>query len=110
MQPQHLHMFPAGNLEKALVENGFSVITVERDKADLGHDFVFAAAVVLNAFGPNPTRPWAPRRPRLLDRLRFGLSMLLAAPVLLGAFVLDHTVRHLIPKHGNAYRIIARRD
>jgi hypothetical protein len=60
MQPQHLHMFPAANLEKALAEHGFTVVEVERDKADLGHDFVFATAVVLNAFGPVSTRPWAP--------------------------------------------------
>lgn len=110
MQPQHLHMFPSANLEKALTETGFSIVTVERGKADLGHDFVFAAAVVLNAFGPDPRRPWAPRSAKPLDYVRFATTMLLAAPVLLGAFVLDHTVRHLIPRHTNAYRIVARRD
>ncbi len=110
MQPQHLHMFPAANLEKALTESGFTVVAVERDKADLGMDFVFASAVVLNAFGPRPTRPWAPKPPSFTGHVRFALAMLLAVPVLPLAFVLDSTVRRLLPRRGNAYRIIARRD
>ncbi|MDX6739589.1 class I SAM-dependent methyltransferase [Actinocorallia sp. A-T 12471] len=107
MQPQHLHMFPHANLAKAVTDAGFEVVEVVRSKADLGHDFVFASLVVLNAFGPKPSRPWA--KPTLVGRLRHYAALLTAVPTVAVAFVLDHTVRHLIPGHTNAYRLIARR-
>ncbi|ROO89084.1 methyltransferase family protein [Actinocorallia herbida] len=107
MQPQHLHMYPSGNLAKAVEDAGFEVVEVVGGKADLGHDFVFAALVVLNAFGPKPSRPWA--KPTFRARVRHYAAVLAAIPAVAVAFVLDHTVRHLVPGHANAYRLIARR-
>jgi hypothetical protein len=103
-------MFPSANLEKVLTEAGFSIVTVERDQADLGGDFFFAAFVVLNALGPNPRRLWAPRSPTALDYARFATMVVLAVPCLLAGLVLDQTVRRFLPRRTNAYRIIARRN
>jgi SAM-dependent methyltransferase len=109
MQPQHLHMISSGNLSAALGDNGFTVVTVERKEADLGKDFAFAAAVVLNAFAPIPNRAWAPRDPTIVDYAKFVSMWIVAIPILAGAFILDNTVRRLLPRRTNAYRIIAQR-
>ncbi|GAB2865857.1 class I SAM-dependent methyltransferase [Actinocorallia aurea] len=107
MQPQHLHMYPSGNLADAVAEAGFEVVEIVRGKADLGYDFVFATLVALNAFGPKPSRPWAVST--FQGRLRHVAALVAAVPAVAVAFLLDQTVRRLVPGHANAYRLIARR-
>jgi ubiquinone/menaquinone biosynthesis C-methylase UbiE len=107
MQPQHLHMFPADNLEQALTTSGFSVVTVEHNRADLGQDFLPSVALLLAALAPDPGRPWATRPPTRTDHARRATVLLLAPPTLLSGLLLDRTVRQLLPYRSNAYRILA---
>ncbi|REE94778.1 class I SAM-dependent methyltransferase [Thermomonospora umbrina] len=108
-QPQHLHLIPFGNLERALAERGFSVVAVERRRADIGHDFAFAAWAALNRFGPRPSRPWKVGPPTAVDRARRVAALGLAGPALLSGLLLDATLRPLLPRHSNTYRVLALR-
>ncbi|GAA2132767.1 class I SAM-dependent methyltransferase [Actinomadura napierensis] len=106
-QPQHLHLMPLDNLTAALTDAGFQVVAVERQKADIGHDFVLAALVAINLLGPRPRRPWKDGPVTPVDRARFTVAMALMPAALLTGFVLDLTVRPLLPRRSNAYRVLA---
>jgi SAM-dependent methyltransferase len=108
-QPQHLNLLSLANLRTALAERGFEVTAVDRRSADMGHDFVLAVGCLLNLLGPDLARPWAPRLPTAIDRLRRAAAITLAAPALLAALALDLAVRPLIPGHSNTYRVLATR-
>jgi SAM-dependent methyltransferase len=110
MQPQHLHMFPADNLRQALTANGFTVVAVEHHQADLGQDFLPSIGLLLTRLAPDPGRPWAPRPPTAADHARRAAALVAAAPALLSGLLLDLTVRRLLPRHSNAYRVLARRQ
>ncbi|MDO0938292.1 class I SAM-dependent methyltransferase [Streptomyces sp. DG2A-72] len=107
VQPQHLHMFPVGNLKQALAANGLSILTVERRRADLGLDFLLGAKRLLSTLAQDPRRPWVPRPPTTTDHARWAAALLLALPALPAGLLLDLTVRPLLPRHSNAYRILA---
>jgi SAM-dependent methyltransferase len=107
-QPQHLHLIPVGNLERALASNGFRVVAVDRARADMGFDFFLTAAVLLQALGPDPRLPWAAPA-GLIDHLRRIAALALTPPALLAGLLLDLTVRPLLPHHSNTYRVLAER-
>ncbi len=109
LQPQHLHLIPLPNLTKALAAAGFTTVTIERKQADIGLDFTFAAATLLNTFGPKPHRPWAAGPATLTDYIRYLTAMTIAAPAMLAGLTLDLTLRPLIPHRSNTYRLLARR-
>lgn len=107
VQPQHLHLPPAGNLARALTEAGYQVVAIERRKADLGHDFLLAPLILLEGIGPDPRRPWAPEPPTVLDHLRRLAVLALVPPAAVAGLLLDLAVRPLLPRHSNVYRILA---
>ncbi|MWK37632.1 methyltransferase domain-containing protein [Actinomadura sp. J1-007] len=110
LQPQHLHLMPMGNVDKALAARGFRVVARERRRAGQGGDLVGTVAVALNAVAPPPERPWSVRPPRPADRARRAAGLAVAAPLLLPALLLDRLLVPLVPGTSNAYRILARKD
>jgi hypothetical protein len=86
------------------------IVAEVRRGAQLGPDLPGAALVLLNAFGPEPRRPWAPHDPSLLDYLRRVAVVVLAGPVLLVAYALHWISWPFVRAHGNAYRVLARKE
>jgi SAM-dependent methyltransferase len=112
LQPQHLHMIPAGNLTRYLTETGFTVLAEQHGEAHLPIDLLAASWLIISALAPPADMPWLPKAPnRVSTALRYALYMG-GAPGMAMASVLDHTIALCggRPKVSNAYRILALRE
>jgi SAM-dependent methyltransferase len=112
-QPQHQHFLSLVNLERALADNGFSTVSVERAESHHAVDLSFAALSFVQAMVPPPRQPWIPAKGVWRRRLvRFSVFALVWP--LLGAALLADQLLGAIVAHGrapsNAYRVLARRD
>lgn len=110
LPPHHQHLIPIENLKRALTARGMEIVTEVRRGAQQGPDLPGAALVMLNALGPQPGRPWAPRDPSVLDYARRVGVLVLAGPVLLAAYALHSITWPFVRAHGNAYRVLARKE
>ncbi|RFU39151.1 methyltransferase domain-containing protein [Actinomadura logoneensis] len=110
LQPRRLQLIPAGNLVEALGARGMRVLAVQRRAAHRRHDVVAAVLLALNAFAPDPSRPWAASPPARASRVRRVLAQAALPPLLFVAALADRLVLPLIPGPGNTYRVLARKD
>lgn len=112
LQPQHQHMMPIGNLERALAERGFVTVASELGPANRSGDFTFAVGLAVDALAPNPDLPWLPATGSRWRRIKPPLAWALAAPLLITAIWLDVLTQQLIrrTRGGNCYRVLARLD
>ncbi|MFV2173594.1 class I SAM-dependent methyltransferase [Actinomadura sp. LOL_016] len=110
LAPQHLHMIPLANLRDALERRGFEVVSEERREADQGPDFVTSAAAVVNRLGLDVDRPWWPRVPGRREYAGVLATLVLAAPLMGAAVLLDLLTVPIARRNSNAYRVLARKN
>ncbi|QFG22577.1 class I SAM-dependent methyltransferase [Actinomadura sp. WMMB 499] len=110
LAPQHLHMIPLANLLDALERRGFEVVSRERREADQGPDFAASAAAVVNRLGLDVDRPWWPRVPGAREYARVLAVLVLAAPLMGAAVLLDLLTVPIARRNSNAYRVLARKN
>ncbi|MFJ3161243.1 class I SAM-dependent methyltransferase [Streptomyces kanasensis] len=113
LQPQHLHLAPAGNLRRRLEGTGFTVLAQEHARAHDAVDLVAAAWLALDALAPREDLPWLPEPPGAVRRAARGAVLLAGVPLLLAAALLDRAVAGPLAERlglTNAYRLIARRE
>lgn len=112
LQPQHLHFIPLDNLCAALTEQGFTVVSTDRQEPHVPTELTSAAANVLKSVLPREDLPWLSKRPGALSRWARMLCLPAVAPVLVVAFGLDTLLAPLTRRTrlSNAYRVVARRD
>jgi SAM-dependent methyltransferase len=111
LQPQHLHLFPVGNLRARLEELDFTVVLEQHAEAHDPVDLTGAVWAMLHRAAPMDNVPWRPHPPDRLQRwVRAGM-IAAGVPVMLGAQLTDHTIAPIVAKIGwsNAYRIVARK-
>jgi SAM-dependent methyltransferase len=109
-QPQHLNLFPLGNLQAALVGHGFTPVAVARGQAHIPVDVTYAVMAMCSAAGPDPRIPWL--RHKRLARQRHAAVWKRATPLIAAAYRLDQRVTPWLRRHdaANSYRILARKD
>ncbi|MFD9218855.1 class I SAM-dependent methyltransferase [Streptomyces sp. NPDC060064] len=110
-QPQHLHMFPIGNLKEALRNRGLDPVAEERGMAhQTGADLLMAMVQFWNALMPDPDAPWLPRRGTGY-RMSRKAALVAKAPSLALAGFLDVLILLAArsANRGNAYRVLARK-
>jgi SAM-dependent methyltransferase len=109
LQPQHQHLIPFDNLERALSKVGFEVVMSDQRGNRFTVDLTGALFLVLNQLAPS----WAPWRPSSSRLSRIGrlAASALCAPVLLLTLVLDGLLSLIVrsPRQTNLYRVLARR-
>ncbi|MFD0898972.1 class I SAM-dependent methyltransferase [Actinomadura sediminis] len=110
LAPQHLHMIPLGNLRDALERRGLEIVAEERREADQGPDFAASAAAVVNLLGLDVDRPWWPRVPGAREYARVLATLVLAAPLMGAAVLLDALTVPIARRNSNAYRVLARKN
>ncbi|WP_432074944.1 class I SAM-dependent methyltransferase [Streptomyces wuyuanensis] len=109
LQPQHLHLMPAGNLRGALSDLGFTVVAEQHRSAHEPVDLVAALWLALEGAAPRDDLPWLlPVGP--LHRAMRGAALLAGVPALVAAALLDQAVAPFAGRLGlcNAYRLVAR--
>jgi len=112
-QPQHLHLFPAGNLRQALAERGFTTVAEQHGPAHLYGDFTFALALTLNRWAPDPRLPWLPRNHVALRQLAWAASRAAVVPALALTLPVDAAIAaclHRSALGGNTFRLLARKE
>jgi len=113
-QPQHQHFLPVANLLAALVERGFTPVSVQRHEAHSTVDLTWATTFAFNKWAGDPRRPWEPEKPGAWRKRRheLGWSRVYphAAKVSHGLDVLIDRVLLRRLDVGNAYRVIARKE
>jgi SAM-dependent methyltransferase len=112
-QPQHQHMMPLGNLTAALAERGLRVVATERGPAHIPSDAAVALVLLLSRLAPDRGQPWSTRPPTAAATAWRGIAWMTALPVIAVALVLDRSVGRALARrldHGNAYRVLARRQ
>ncbi|MFJ7166822.1 class I SAM-dependent methyltransferase [Streptomyces globosus] len=113
LQPQHLHLTPAGNLRRRLEACGFTVLAQEHAQAHDAVDLVAAAWLALDAVAPREDLPWLPEPPSAARRALRGAALVAGVPLLLAATVMDRAVAGPAAERWgltNAYRLVARRE
>ncbi|WP_328595259.1 class I SAM-dependent methyltransferase [Actinomadura macrotermitis] len=110
LAPQHLHMIPLANLRTALEQRGLEVLAEERREAHQGPDFAAAAAAVVNRLGLDADRPWWPRVPGPREYAGVLATLVLAAPLMGAAVLLDLLTTPIARNNSNAYRVLARKN
>jgi SAM-dependent methyltransferase len=111
-QPQHQHLIPLENLQRALLERGLAPVAVDRGRANQPIDLLFAGLLTVNACCPDPWLPWTASQPTWPRRCLRAALLAAAVPFLLLAAALDRAV-HLLVRSGpggNAYRVLAQKD
>ncbi|MFG2087405.1 MULTISPECIES: class I SAM-dependent methyltransferase [unclassified Spirillospora] len=109
LPPQHLHLIPIGNLERALRERGMEVVAVHRREARRGGDLGGGAACLINLIGVDLEHPWrSPHRPGVRQYARITAGQLVGLPLLTAATVLDLLIMPF-RRGSNTYRILARK-
>ncbi|MFB9905798.1 class I SAM-dependent methyltransferase [Allokutzneria oryzae] len=111
-QPQHQHMIPWRNLERALADRGFSTVDVHLGEANQANDLVLAGLITFNHIGKDPRTPWGKGEPTLLRRIRYIAVLTAGVPFILLGFAADKLIHQFIKrgKGGNTYRLLARKD
>lgn len=112
-QPQHQHLFPFGNLVRALADRGFSLAAVERGAAHLMYaDLTASLALLLNICAPDSRLPWLTVTPTYLRRIRRTAALIVAMPLLAGTLTLDTLLSWAVRRTstGNAYRVLVRKS
>jgi SAM-dependent methyltransferase len=113
LQPQHQHLMPLPNLERALAARGFTIVAVDRGKPFSGYDFRTAAYLRISTLLPDPNPPpWSQSSPTPWRSAICLLGWLAASPTMLVATLLDTGLVRVV-QHGhtgNAYRVLCRRD
>jgi len=109
-QPQHQHLLSTKNLDKLLREHGFTPLAWDRGTAHQRVDFAFATWLFLGRLAPPTDVPW--RKPSAVGRVWRGTVFTIGAPLLLLAWIADHTAGPLIErgKRSNTYRVLAQRN
>ncbi|NNN21428.1 MAG: methyltransferase domain-containing protein [Acidimicrobiales bacterium] len=110
-QPQHQHMIPRANLEKALEERGFKVVDYEVEDSHQSAELLFAALFTIDSLAPDPRLPWlkpATTKSHIKRKAAFALGVV---PVGIGALA-DKVLEKVVKKKewSNAYRVLARFD
>jgi SAM-dependent methyltransferase len=116
-QPQHQHMLPLASLERELTDRGFTVVDRELGPAHQASDFTFAAYLAANHRAPLGAVPWGPEL-TTATRIKRNAVFALAAPVVVGAAVVDNLIGPLVNRVpplansmlSNTYRVVARLD
>jgi len=109
-QPQHLHLLSVKNLERLLVERGFTPLVWHRGAAHQRVDFFFASWLFLNRLAPSPKLPWR-RRGAFAGAWRV-VVWTLGAPLIVTALAVDNLIGPLFSraKVSNTYRVVARKE
>ena len=109
-QPQHQNFLPVGRLGEELERRGMEVLEVQRGPAHMPGAFAGAAGLFLSHMAPATDLPWRPRA-GTADRARRTAVIVLGAPVVVVAFVLDRVLTPVQRRVGvaNTYRLVARR-
>lgn len=113
-QPQHLNFPPVANLLQALVEHGFCPLEVQQTEAHQPVEVLMAAVFALTKVARDPNHPWLPADPPQWRRKVNQVAWAKVFPPLLQASLkadalLGKGVQRTL-SHGNAYRIVARRE
>jgi SAM-dependent methyltransferase len=108
-QPQHVHLFSLGNLQKLLVQEGFEPTVSQVREAHLRLDLFSGLMMFYGWLAPKPYLPWRPR-PTWFSRLRYFVVWNLGFPPLFLAWLLDFAVCPLMRSMGvsNTFRVVAR--
>ncbi|MEU6081374.1 class I SAM-dependent methyltransferase [Streptomyces sp. NPDC047108] len=112
LQPQHLHLFPVGNLRRRLADHGFTVVAEEHAAAHDPVDLVAATCLAVNRVAPRRDEPWYAEAPGTLRRVLRGAVLGAGVPFVVVAHLLDLLLRPVAHRWGlsNAYRVVARRE
>lgn len=108
--PQHLHFFPARNMETYLREAGLEPVLWHRAGAHQATDTAFAMESYLRQWMYVPNLPW--NTARALPSLKMQLMVNLARrPLGFMMRTLDHLLSPLryLPRWPNTYRVLARK-
>jgi SAM-dependent methyltransferase len=111
-QPQHQHFLSVDNLAAELEQRGFTVVEVERGEAHQPVDLAFALFLLMSRIAPDPAKPWLPAPTRAQRAGRAAVFTGLG-PFLVAAYLLDRLLAPVvrkIPRGGNTYRLLARRE
>ncbi len=110
-QPQHLHFVSLENLERILRERGFEPVAAETGAAHIPVDMSFWLYSMLETLAPPLGLPWQP--PQTPGRYAWRIVVFSTLGPLLGVtLVLDKLLGSFLRKsgkHGNTYRLLARR-
>jgi SAM-dependent methyltransferase len=108
--PQHLHFFPARNMETYLREAGFDPILWHRAKAHQSTDAVFAMDNYFRQWSPVEGLPWNVYGSRKSKNGRAVMSRL-QAPIRFTMMAVDKLFYPLryFPRWPNTYRVLARK-
>ncbi|GAA3796769.1 class I SAM-dependent methyltransferase [Streptomyces chiangmaiensis] len=109
-QPRHLHLMPLRNLLAELESLGCVIVTTDRREPHTPYDIGGAVALALARALPAPDAPWRAAPPTAFRRRLRSALVGAAAPLVVTATALDHTLAPLVrrTRFSNAYRIIAR--
>lgn len=113
LQPQHLHLMPAGNLRRRLTELGFTVLAEQHAEPHDPVDLLAAVWLALDHTAPREDAPWLPGPPGALRRTLRAALLLAGVPALLTATLLDRLALRPLAHRlhlANAYRLVARRE
>ena len=108
--PQHLHFFPARNMEIYLREAGFDTILWHRAKAHQATDATFAMENYLRQWSPVQGLPWNVYGSRPSKKGQRVIT-LMQGPIRLTMNALDQILSLLryLPRWPNTYRVLARK-
>ncbi|WP_063775257.1 class I SAM-dependent methyltransferase [Streptacidiphilus anmyonensis] len=112
LQPQHLHLIPAGNLGRRLGDMGFSVVAEQHREAHFPVDLLAGCWLAINSLAPPSDVPWLEEAS---PRVRLGLRSAVrlgSVPLLALACLLDQAAAVCAgsTRLSNAYRIVACRE
>lgn len=110
LQPQHLHLLTATNLESIARGAGLRVERTLRGEAHLPHDFTYALILAVRILAKPYDVPW--RAARSAPSRAFARAvLLLALPLLPLARLLDAGIAPALRRPGlaNCFRVVARR-
>jgi hypothetical protein len=114
-QPQHQHFIPCANLQAALEETGFEVVSVERGEANMGGlDLGAASGLFVAELAGQPPSPWRPAADAGNPLRRVAVTAA-ATPFLIVALLADFAQDAWLrgpgkANPGNTYRVVARRQ
>jgi hypothetical protein len=102
-------MVSLANLERLLVERGFTIEVEQHGEAHQPNDLSFAAYLAVNRLAPHGDAPWWPE-PTVGQKIGRGSVYLVGAPILAFAFLIDNLLAPLARGNwSNTYRIVARK-
>jgi hypothetical protein len=110
--PQHLHMIPAENLVATLAERGFRTVLVQFGPAHQAGNFAAATFFLAQSVLPVPFWPWVRKAPSAGRNLRWGLMLVMLAPLFATAAALDVVTAPWFRRgqRASAFRVVARKN